>query len=93
MERDPRAIAVSVYHHFRKTPKTKEYLQKCGLHDLDTFAKFFFEGKFFFGDPVEYNQCWRNCFKSNKNLNVLQVKYEGEKTNCIGYKCDLRVHA
>ena len=78
IERDPRAVVVSGFHFFPKTP-SKAYMEFLELDDVNKFARHVFEGKFLFGKINEYNQLWKSFAAQNPNISILFLKYEGKR--------------
>ena len=78
IERDPRAVVVSGFHFFPKTP-CKAYMDFLELNDVNKFARHVFEGKFLFGKINEYNQQWKSFAAENPNISILFLKYEGKR--------------
>jgi hypothetical protein len=71
IERDTPAVVVSAFHFFQKLPFIQPYLEKHGINDdLQKFARFVMEGKFFYGTPDEYNQKWKNFAKEHPELQI-----------------------
>ena len=78
IDRDPRAVVVSGYHFFPKTP-LKAYMDLLELNDVNKFAKHVFEGKFIFGKINEFAEQWKAFAAQNPKISILFLKYEGRR--------------
>ncbi|CAG5104538.1 Oidioi.mRNA.OKI2018_I69.chr1.g1316.t1.cds [Oikopleura dioica] len=77
IERDTPAVVVSAFHFFKKLPFMEPYMKKHGIYDdLQTFARFMFEGKQVFGTPEEYNQQWKAFAKEHPELKIEFFKFK-----------------
>jgi len=75
IERDPRAVAVSGYHFFKR-PFGK-YMELLDIKDdVNKFAKHLFEGKFLFGRSNDFDDQWKSFAAQNPNLSIIFTKYE-----------------
>jgi len=84
IERETPAIAVSAFHFFKSLDHMIPYLKKHGIHDdLQTFARFMFQGKFSFGRPEEFNEMWKTFAKENPQLNIQCKNSHFQSNHCL----------
>jgi hypothetical protein len=76
--RDPRSVAVSAFHMFKKIDSLKTYMEKYNLKDVNSFAKHFFEENIWCGTNTKFDSEFQKYFSQNSKLNVLWLKYEGK---------------
>ena len=71
IERDTPAVVISAFYFFQKVAFIQPYLKKHEINDdLQKFARFMMEGKFFYGTSDEYNHKWKNFAKEHPELQI-----------------------